>query len=449
MNEDADVRAPLSSITLWHEGREVASLERSGDDLTSLRLRYHEDWVAGRNSFPLSTRFPLSRQIHDGEAIYFWLMNLLPEDDALKTVGHILDVSDIDVLGLVAAMGGDLPGAVTARATGTPFMPGRPRIKVWTGAELARDIRRLPQRPLLIGDDGVQMSLAGQQAKLPVVRMDDGALALPLDGHPSTHILKPQARDLRASVENEAYCMRLARRCGLNAAEVEIRQAEDLRYLLVKRYDRRVSSGKIARLHQEDLCQALGFAPYRKYEWNARVRMQGPTAADLFQAVSDGPFRARNRLALLDAFVFNVLVCNVDSHAKNYSLLLPSSVPELAPIYDVMCGRVYEGITENLPQKIAGKQRGDHIYGRHWTRMANELHLGAAATRRRVSALAARVLQECDPLANETREETPASGIVDEISTVIQARCRRVLANLSDADVADEVAEDDEGEPMP
>lgn len=436
--------APISSITLWHEEREVAVVDRTDDSLTSLRLRYHQDWSTRRDAFPLSMRFPLTHQAHDGEAIYFWLMNLLPEDDALKTIGHIIEVSDLDVLGLVQAMGGDLPGALVARTTGTPAMPGRPRTRTWTEVELARDIRRLPERPLLIGDEGVQMSLAGQQSKLPVVRVGDAHLALPLDGHPSTHILKPPARSLHASVENEAYCMRLAQRCGLKVAEVEVRRAEDIWYLLIKRYDREMSTGGIKRLHQEDLCQALGFAPYRKYEWNARVRMHGPTTADLFRAVSDGPLAARNRIALLDAFIFNVLICNVDSHAKNYSLLLASAVPEMAPMYDVMCGRIYDGVTENLPQKIAGKQRGDHIYGRHWTRMANSLGLGAAATRRRVSGLAERVLRECGPLAKDTREETPASGIVDQISAAIQARCHRILANMNDSDVMDDIAEADD-----
>lgn len=437
--------APVDALTLWYGDQAVAEVERIDGGLTGLRLRYREDWSTRPAAFAISVRFPLDRRVHEGQEIYFWLMNLLPEDDALRIVGHVLGVSDIDVLGLVGAMGGDLPGALVARPAGEPSTPGRrPRARAWTEAELARDIRRLPERPLLAGDEGVQMSLAGQQAKLPVVRLPDGRLALPLDGHPSTHILKPRSARMRGSVENEAYCMRLARRCGLDAAEVEVGRAGDADYLLVRRYDREAggegSKGGIARLHQEDLCQAGGFPPYRKYEWNARVRLPGPGAADLFRAASIGQRAALSRLRLLDAFVFNVLACNVDSHAKNYSLLHRGRAPELAPLYDVMCGEVYDGVTRNLPQKIAGKQRGDHVHGRHWARLAGELGLSPSATRRRVGALAARVLREARPLADSLRGELAEAPIVAEIADAVEARCRRVLANIRDdgAAVADD-----------
>ncbi len=214
--------SPLDAVTLWHEDRVVGHLERPGEDFTRLRLRYDADWAARADAFPISRGMPLDTAQHEGEAVYAWLMNLLPEDDALRTVGHVLDVSDIDVLGLVAALGGDLPGALMARPAGAPPLPRRPDLRIWDEAGLARDIRRLPQRPLLAGDAGVQMSLAGQQAKLPVVRLDDGRLALPLDGRPSSHILKPASRTLRGSVWNEAYCMRLAAACGLAVAAVAL-----------------------------------------------------------------------------------------------------------------------------------------------------------------------------------------------------------------------------------
>jgi serine/threonine-protein kinase HipA len=171
--------------------------------------------------------------------------------------------------------------------------------------------------------------------------------------------------------------MRLAAACGLPVAEEEIGRAEDQDYLLVRRYDREALGGQTMRLYQEDLCQALAMPPYRKYEWNARVRMPGPTTADLFEAVSVGPRALTNRLALLDMVIFNLLCCNVDAHAKNYSLLHRGKTPVMAPFYDVLCGAVYDGVTRNLSQKIGGKQRGDHIHGRHWTRLAEQIGMSS------------------------------------------------------------------------
>jgi serine/threonine-protein kinase HipA len=275
------------------------------------------------------------------------------------------------------------------------------------------------------------MSLAGQQSKLAVVRLDQGRLGLPLDGYPSTHILKPASRHLYGTVENEAFCMRLAAACGLPVAAAEIGRAEDQDYLLVTRYDREVAGDRIRRLHQEDLCQALGMPPYRKYEWNARVRLQGPSMADLFQAVSTGPRTLPNRLALLDMVIFNVICRNVDAHAKNYSIIHRGQVPEMAPLYDVMCGTIYEGITLNLPQKIADQQRGGQIHGRHWARMAEAIGMAPPQVRRRVETLANKALVKISTVSEEALSSGP-NPTITSVAQAIESRCRRILTNLKD-----------------
>lgn len=432
-------------LTLWYDGREVGTLDRVGDNYTDVRLLYHPDWHTNRQAFPVSTLFPLEERLHEGKAVFFWFMNLLPEGQTLELIGKLLLTADLDVLTLMDRMGGDLPGALVVRRSGLPFMPSQQRVHVWSENELAGDIRRLPKRPLLAGEDGVQMSLAGQQDKLPVVLLTDGRLALPLDGHPSTHILKPRSERLACSVDNEAYCMRLAKACKINTADVMVGRAEDVDYLLVRRYDRAVRpDGTILRLHQEDLCQVLGYPPFLKYEWNPRVRDHGPGAADLFRAVSIGPRQALNRLALLDMFIFNVLACNVDAHAKNYSLLHHGRVPEMAQLYDVICGDVYDDVTRNLSQKIAGKSRGGHIHARHWQRFAKQVGLSAPQVLKRVGQLSSRVLQNCEPVAAALKAELPASWMIPLLSATIQERCRRMLANLHTPLDAPDVPEDEE-----
>jgi serine/threonine-protein kinase HipA len=435
------VTAPVEGLNLWYDDQVVAQVFRTAPDFTSLRLSYQPEWVAHPSAFPISVRFPLRDAPYEAPEVYFWFLNLLPEGEALTLIGQLLDVSDLDVLGLMTQMGGDLPGALIARRPEEPFMPGTPHVRTWDEAGLANDIRRLSQRPLLAGEEGVQMSLAGQQDKLAVVKLADGKLALPLDGYASTHILKPASKQLYGSVENEAFCMRLAAACGVPAAEVETGRVEDQDYLLVRRYDRATQAGATMRLHQEDLCQALALPPYRKYEWNARVRQSGPTVAKLFEAVSVGPRTLPNRLALLDMVIFNVLCCNVDAHAKNYSLLHNGKTPAMAPLYDVMCGAVYEGITKNLSQKIVDKQRGDHIYGRHWVRFADDIGMSAPQVRRRVSTLAKKVEAEADSVAERLQANLSQPKFVVKVAEAIKARSRRILANLDDAGSRNGLAE--------
>ena len=150
-------------------------------------------------------------------------------------------------------------------------------------------------------------------------------------------------------------------------------------YLLVTRYDRIEQAGRWRRLHQEDFCQALGKPPSAKYEAN-QTGIKGPTLLDMF-ALTRNAMRAPDVLALLDHVVFNVLACNTDAHAKNYSLMISGRGFALAPIYDVMCAAAWDGITRNLAQKIAGKNRGEHLKRRHWQAFAARVRAQRAAPR--------------------------------------------------------------------
>jgi len=58
--------------------------------------------------------------------------------------------------------------------------------------DLERVIEELPNKPFLVGEEGISMSLAGAQTKLAVAVDDTGRVCIPMNGSPSTHILKPE-----------------------------------------------------------------------------------------------------------------------------------------------------------------------------------------------------------------------------------------------------------------
>ena len=254
--------------------------------------------------------------------------------------------------------------------------------------------------------------------KLPLALIG-GDLAIPTGGAASTHIVKPDNPNLPGSVRNEALCMVLAARCGLSVAPVTTGIAGARAYLLVERYDRITMDGEPARVHQEDFCQALALPPAAKYQHN-RSGIAGPSLPDMFALVRRH-MTARDINRLLDAVVFNVAVGNVDSHAKNYSILLQPARVELAPLYDLMTGIAWPNITLNHAQDIGGQRRGRHIYGRHWRRLAQAAGLAGPATVRRVGAVAGRVLAEL-PRAVEQVAAMPAgpgdrlAGFADAIA---------------------------------
>lgn len=422
------------SLPLFAGGRLVATVETAAD---GPHLRYEPDWLAAPGAFPISLTMPLTAAVHGPDVAVPWLMNLLPEGEPLRAMTRALGVARDDILSLIAEQGRDLAGALTMGAPREGEAPGFAPLA--QAGDLERIIEELPAKPFLVGEDGVSMSLAGAQEKLPLAR-PDGVLAVPVHGAASTVILKPDNPRLPGSVQNEALCMVLARRCGLPVAPVTTGVAGKRSYLLVERYDRALEDGQVVRLHQEDFCQALGRPPAAKYEHN-RSGVKGPSLAEMFALVR-AHMTAREITRLLDAVIFNIAIGNVDSHAKNYSVLLGPDRPTLAPLYDLMSGLAWTNITQNHAQDVGGQQRGRHIYARHWRRMAEAAGLAGPATVRRVIQVAERVVAELPAAAAEVAA-LPAGGVMLELfSGEIGARAALVAAHASEEG-------DDAAEPEP
>lgn len=413
-------------LPVHYEGRQVATIAA---DTREVRLDYQTDWLEASDRFPVSLTMPLGEAGYGQDFVLPWLMNLLPEGEPLRAMTRALGASPEDVLGLIMETGGDLAGALTIGSVGQDGPPGYRAVP--DADALERIITELPARPFLVGEDGVSMSLAGAQDKLPVALQDDG-FAIPINGAPSTHIMKPDNPRLLDSVQNEALCMILANRIGLPTAPVTTGKAGERSYLLVTRYDRSDGESGTRRIHQEDFCQALGRPPAAKYEFN-RTGRRGPSLADMFALIREH-MTARDITRLLDAVIFNIAIGNVDSHAKNYSILLQPGGPSLAPLYDLMCGLAWDGITTNHAQAIGGQRRGRHIYGRHWHRMAEACGLAARATVRRVEDVTKRIVSELPKAVEEVAAMPAGRGIMlDVFARAMDERIQEVRAHAKEA----------------
>ncbi len=419
-------------LTVYAEDRLVGEIHESRDGPGFV---YHDAWLPEHGAFPVSVTMPLAGRAVPADHFLLWASNLLPEGEQLGFIGQSLGVARGDVLGLLEAIGRDTAGALSFGAPGlTDSVAWRP---IAAAAELERILEELPRKPFLAGEDGVSMSLAGVQTKLAVARDTDGQLYIPLDGAPSTHILKPDSDRLIGSVQNEAFCLSLARRCRLHVPDVTTGVAGARAYLLIARYDRAHTAGRWHRWHQEDFCQILGKPASAKYERN-RSGIAGPTLADMIAAVRRHGL-APDVLNLLDAALFSILACNTDAHAKNYSMILRGpGRPQMAPLYDVMCAEPYDQITRNLAQTIAGKNRGEHLRRRHWLRFAAEAGLGPSLLLRRIDALARRMLDTIGDALNDVAA-MPAGDhpILPAVADAVTRRCRAVREGLADMQSVD------------
>lgn len=408
--------------TIFYETLPVAQMTFEGE----WRLDYESSWEARRSAFPVSLTMPLRSGPVTADRLLPWLANLLPETH-LAEIGQRLKVSPQDIVGLLGHIGRDTAGALSIdqpRKAGLNLQP------IPDEEALERILNELPAKPFLVGDHGVSMSLAGVQEKLPVFVDEKGAISIPVDGTPSTHIIKPDTRRLAGSVENEAFCLALARACGLEAAEATIGVAGKRRYLLVKRYDRFTDlEGEIRRLHQEDLCQLTGHFPSQKYERSSTGR--GVTLKMMFKVISDLVSPAE-RQKLLDAVILNILICNSDSHAKNYSVLIGAGgSAKIAPLYDLMCAAVYRQVDQNLPQGIGGRFIAPDLRSSDWKALAEDVGLSAASTLKRVKELAELVASRCDHAADTVLAISgDPTRVLDRLIHHIHKRCKRIQRQL-------------------
>lgn len=294
---------------------------------------------------------------------------------------------------------------------------------------MERILDRLPNRPLLAGEEGVRLSLAGAQDKLPVF-VADGEIALPLEDTPSSHILKPAIPRYPDTVLNEAFCLAMARSAGLYAVEADIRSVKGREFLLVERYDRRREPGRATmRLHQEDFCQALGVPSELKYQNEG-----GPSLADGFDLVRRAAARPAPELRkLLEGVLLNALIGNNDAHAKNFALLYQPWGAALAPFYDLVSTVVYDGLSPRMAMKIGGRYEFDELYPRHWERFTREAGLGAPQVKRKLLDYCRGLPKIALALRDRFEAEGHHSRVIHAIVATVETRCRQTLERYGES----------------
>ncbi len=342
---------PNRRLGVWLHGLRIADLEQRR--WPEIRCRYTdaalERWPL--NSPLLSCSLPLSPRPQDALA---FCKGLLPEGQALQMLAAGAGVAVNATFELLARYGRDVAGALVIASE----EPAERRFGVepYTEETLATAVAEVDEYPLGAHDDS-ELSLAGLQDKLLLVRLDNGGWGRPVGGRPSTHILKVDDPRHAGLVEAEALCLELARAVDLSTTDAELLSIGETPCLVVSRFDRLAEGNEVRRIHQEDLCQAMGVEPdgnrgRAKYE-----RGGGPSlrqAAELLDAyAADGPAELDRLLA---AVTFTVLIGNADAHGKNLAILHPT--PEsvaLAPLYDTVPTALWPNLRTEAAMAIGGQ----------------------------------------------------------------------------------------------
>lgn len=327
---------------------------------------------------PLSLSMPLSNRVFGDKVVRPYLMGLLPDSpDVRRSLGRELGVSGENPFALLQHVGLDCPGAVQVceESREEDILSGGGNLLPLSNDDIAS---RLAAARANSGErwevERERWSLGGQQAKF-ALRLERGAWYSCGGRAATTHILKPGIPGLRSGALNELICLRLAQRCGIPAAHAEYCLFGEEPAIVVERYDRvRDQAGTVVRLHQEDLCQALGVLPQNKYAQDG-----GPSAGDVCSLLKKtGKPACENLRGFMKMLLFNYLIAAPDAHAKNYSLLIDRNAAYLVPLYDVASMLPYTSRPEGikLAMGVAGENRVAMLSSRRLAAFADSNDLG-------------------------------------------------------------------------
>lgn len=412
-------------------------------------FRYVESWFSSAAVRPLSLSMPLqpSSEPYRGALVRDFFDNLLPDnDDTRRRIQARFNAASTDAFDLLAEIGRDCVGAVQLLPEPiTPPDPRRIEGRVLDEAGIERVLAGVLRAPLgqRVDDEAFRISLAGAQEKTALL-FHAGRWHKPLGPTPTTHIFKlPIGKtealgiDLSTSVENEWLCHKVLDAFGIPVARCDMAKFGAQRTLIVERFDRRLSAGGtwIVRVPQEDICQATGTPPAKKYE-----RDGGPGIKTVLDLLLGSQNAAQDRLDFFRTQVLFWLLCAIDGHAKNFSVFIePQGRFRLTPRYDVLSAYPVLGhgagkLSEHrvrMAMAVSGRNRHYHwreIQARHWEETAANAGLGID-----VRALIDGLVDPMPRVVETLRESLPAgfpAAVADPILDGLTVNANRLRAQL-------------------
>jgi serine/threonine-protein kinase HipA len=350
----------VSVLGVWMNGHYVGEWRqvRGGRD----QFRYDPAWLEDPQARALSLSLPITASATiTSPAVRYYFDNLLPDDPRIRErLKTRFSLRSIDTFDLLQALGRDCVGAVQLlpigevpegwnRITADPLKP----------RDVEAILAAVPTAvaPVLRGiedEDGFRISIAGGQEKTALLKIGN-IWHLPRRSTPTSHILKLPLGivgglklDLTHSVDNEWLCAALLAELGFNVASTDISRFGEQRVLILERFDRRwqevgtadpksarfkpPSGAWLARLPQEDLCQATGVPYDRKYEADG-----GPGIPDILAILARAEQSRDDRRVFALAQLAFWMLAAIDGHAKNFSIFhRPGGTYGLTPLYDVV-----------------------------------------------------------------------------------------------------------------
>ncbi len=427
----------MAKLSIFLGDRLVGSLSRHTKGIGKLRFQYDKDWLSdvGR---PISLKLPCQEETFPQGVSTAFFENLLPESDVRTILAFNNRFDKKDTYAFLKHFGQDCAGALSIIPEGQEI-----DTKPWQYTEITNDlINALDaiQKSIKKGTGDVKLyseikparlSIAGAQDKLPVYYSDEKFYLPTNSGSATTHIIKPMSPLFHGIQRNEAFCMGLARRIGLRVPKSELCQIGPHELYMVERFDRMVLQERVARIHQEDFCQAMGIPAFKKYQANG-----GPDFAKCRALIDEYLSHQGSdvRTEWVKVLVFNHIIGNHDAHGKNFSIIHGRDI-KMAPYYDLLSTMVYDGLEPIFAMSIGKAFKHENISAHSYKNFAQDMGFRPSKVAGIMDFVIGKIHEKASALLSEHEKKYGPSAIYFELEKTIYANQQNL------AEIRDEISE--------
>ena len=412
-----------AELAVAYDGEPIGHLVE--EDTGSWAFVYRPEFVSGpRGARTLGLNFPPRTEAYRGPELMSLFRNFLPGGSIRRQLCQRLGISEGNDFGLLGALGGDCPGALTLAQPADQVRPQASVVRLLSEQELRHVVAALPHQPLLSDVEGARFCLPGERHKFPV-RVENDTLGVALGDILSSHVVKPGRADLRESVMNEAFCLELAQASGLASINARVRHGA-VTVLVAERIDRVSREGSWGAVHMEDFCQLAGVPPECKFE-----REGGLSFADCLAVI-----RRYSCVPALDmrTFLRWVMLCYLigdgAGHAKQLLMLHRADGPRLAPFFGLMSTHVYPELNRRLAMRIGGEDRPDWLLPARWRAAAQNAGIRSSYVLELLRDMAMSLPVLAGSVAEDFQRRNGFATVIRDIRQLIAQRARQVIVAL-------------------
>ncbi len=394
-------------------------------------FEYTESWLAS-HSKPISVSMPCTTGPQSKPAVRAFFENLLPENESRERLAFNKRFHKTDTLAFLAHFGEDCAGALSIVSIDKEpdFTKGQYQL-IDDELKKVLDLKKKDPENCLVLDsfEEARLSIAGAQDKLPV-HYRDGKFYIPKSAaSPTSHILKPYNPAFQDLPRNEAFCMDLARKIGLDVPKSELVKFAGHELYMVERFDRKGEGVNLKRIHQEDFCQALAVNVEQKYQDSG-----GPGYADCYglaeQHLGNSIVGVKNKFT--EAMIFNLIIGNNDAHAKNYSITHPldNKPKKMSPLYDLVSTEVYPNLVKKTAMSVGKTYRTDRIAQHSFKEYAKDMKVSLSYVTNIAEDILCQIGDNLESTCYFHKNKYGENDIYDKLKKGIEHNSKKLIEDL-------------------